>query len=382
MKRIAWWTVAVVLFASTAAAWAEKKPVDEKPRIDVVFVLDTTGSMGGLIQAAKEKIWAIANTLATAKPVPDIRLGFVAYRDRGDDCVTRLTPLTDDLDAAYVELMDFQAAGGGDAPESVNQALNEAVTRMPWRTDGRTYRVIFLVGDCPPHMDYPDDVKYPVTCEAAAKAGITVNTIQCGTDSATPETWRDIAHRAEGRYFRVEQSGSAIVASTPYDAELAELARKLDETRVYYGTAAARRQNGQRAEAAGEIYSHASLEAQAARAVFNGSKAGDRNFRGVQELVGDAADGRVKLAEVKEAELPEPMKAMSAEQRTEFVRAKQVEREKVRAQIRDLADKRQQHLEAEAKKAAGKATLDQGIFDCIREQAGRRGIEYEGGPAL
>jgi hypothetical protein len=107
-------------------------PVDPltntRPRIDVVFVLDTTGSMGGLIQAAKEKIWSIATTMASAQPAPVIRMGLVAYRDRGDAYVTRVVDLSDDLDSLYATLMDFQAAGGGDGPESVNQALHTAAS--------------------------------------------------------------------------------------------------------------------------------------------------------------------------------------------------------------------------------------------------------------
>src|SRR5881394_2481834 len=57
-------------------------------RVEVVFVLDTTGSMGGLIAAAKEKVWSIASTLAQARQAPEISMGLVAYRDRGDAYVT------------------------------------------------------------------------------------------------------------------------------------------------------------------------------------------------------------------------------------------------------------------------------------------------------
>ena len=84
----------------------------QTPKIDVVFVLDTTGSMGGLIQTAKEKIWAIASTMASAQPTPELRIGLVAYRDRGDAYVTRVVDLSDDLDSVYATLMDFQADGG------------------------------------------------------------------------------------------------------------------------------------------------------------------------------------------------------------------------------------------------------------------------------
>ena len=87
---------------------------NEKPKVEAVFVLDTTGSMSGLIQAAKEKIWSIANTMAQAEQAPEIRIGLVAYRDRGDDYVTKVVDLSTDLDSVYATLMDFRAAGGGD----------------------------------------------------------------------------------------------------------------------------------------------------------------------------------------------------------------------------------------------------------------------------
>ena len=89
-------------------------PPDNSARIDVVFLLDTTGSMSGLIAAAKAKIWSIADQLAEGRPEPHIRMGLVAYRDRGDAYVTRKQDLTDDIDDLYGHLTALQAAGGGD----------------------------------------------------------------------------------------------------------------------------------------------------------------------------------------------------------------------------------------------------------------------------
>jgi len=102
----------------------------EMPSIEVMFVLDTTGSMSGLIAAAKEKIWSIANTLASADPAPEIKMGLVGYRDRGDAYITTFTDLFDDLDAVYTQLMRFQADGGGDTPESVNRPIG-VITPTP-----------------------------------------------------------------------------------------------------------------------------------------------------------------------------------------------------------------------------------------------------------
>src|SRR3989442_11111831 len=100
------------------------------PRVEVAFVLDTTGSMARLIDGAKRKIWSIANQLASGQPTPKVRIALVAYRDRGDTYVTQVRDLTDDIDAVYADLQRLTADGGGDTPESVDQALDEAVRRL------------------------------------------------------------------------------------------------------------------------------------------------------------------------------------------------------------------------------------------------------------
>src|SRR5262249_1120686 len=77
-------------FALAPAALADTGPsMTGRPVVEVVFVLDTTGSMGPLIEGAKRKIWSIATTIIDCAPDADIRMGLVAYRDIGDDYVTR-----------------------------------------------------------------------------------------------------------------------------------------------------------------------------------------------------------------------------------------------------------------------------------------------------
>src|SRR5262245_59603806 len=105
---------ALAILAGPAAAQERKpggKPADPKgrPEVEVVFCLDTTGSMGGLIDAAKKKIWAICNQIAGGSPTPRLKVGPVAYRDRGDAYVTKVFDLTEDLDAVHANLMGFKA---------------------------------------------------------------------------------------------------------------------------------------------------------------------------------------------------------------------------------------------------------------------------------
>ncbi len=354
----------------------------ERPAVEVVFVLDTTGSMGGLIAAAKDKIWSIANTLASADPAPLIRMGLVGYRDRGDTYVTVATPLSDDLDAVYTHLMQFQADGGGDGPESVNQALYEAVTRPDWSRDAKTYRVVFLVGDAPPHMDYQDDVRYAESCRLATERDIVINTIQCGAMSETTPVWRQIARLAEGRFFQVAQAGSAVLYDTPYDDRIAALSAELDATRIHYGDKAQLAAMQERKREADSIYEAAAPAAVAKRTIFNASRAGSKNFLGTQELVADVISGRVDMEAVKTEELPENLQSMGPAERKAYIAKKAAERQALQDEIAELGQKRQAFIEAKVKEeGGGEKSLDAQIYRCIKTQAAAKAIRYTGGPA-
>src|SRR5438105_2021973 len=89
-------------------------PKPEPPTVEVVFALDTTGSMEGLIEGAKRKIWSLVDFIASGQPRPRVRIGLVAYRDKGDEYVTRFYNLSEDMDAVFEHLSSFRADGGGD----------------------------------------------------------------------------------------------------------------------------------------------------------------------------------------------------------------------------------------------------------------------------
>jgi len=351
---------------------------DNRSRIDVVFVLDTTGSMGGLIQAAKEKIWSIATTLAAAQPAPEIRMGLVAYRDRGDAYVTRVVDLSSDLDSVYATLMDFQADGGGDGPESVNRALHDAIHQVSWSQQAGTYKVVFLVGDAPPHMDYQDDVQYPDTLREARTKGIVVNAIQCGHSGDTTPAWQQIAELGAGRYFEVEQAGNAVAIATPFDEKIASLSKKLDATRLYYGTPEEKEKQQRKLDAAEKLHAAASVESRARRAAFNASDSGAANFLGKGELVEDVTSGRVDLSRIDKDQLPEPIQAMAPAAQAAVIRETAGRRNELQRQIDDLAKQRAAYLDRKVEEAGGaRDSLDDQIYRTVREQAGKLGMSYE-----
>jgi len=369
--------------ATYASTETDSIITSEQSTVEVMFVLDTTGSMGGLISAAKEKIWSIANTLSSADPAPDIKMGLVGYRDRGDQYITIVTKLSDDLDKVYSDLIQFQANGGGDGPESVNQALNDAVIKAEWNLDASVYRVIFLVGDAPPHMDYNDDVKFQDTCRVAAKKNIIINTIQCGNMGGTKEVWQEIAKLGKGDFFQVAQSGSAVLYDTPYDKKIAGLSRKIDDTRIFYGTDSYMMEIKEKKDISDKLYDTAAPSAVAKRAIFNSSKSGKKNFLGSQELIYDLENKAINISEIKSEELPDELRNMEPEVLENHVKKLGTERKKLQTEMEQLARQRQAYIENQVKNESGlkENSLDYKIYQCIKSQAAGKEIIYKDGPA-
>jgi Mg-chelatase subunit ChlD len=340
------------------------------PRIEVCFVLDTTGSMSGLIEGAKLKIWSIANQMVSAKPAPRLKIALIGYRDRGDEYIVRRYDLTDDIDTVYANLQKFQAGGGGDTPESVNQALDEAVNKIAWSADHGVLKIVFLVGDSPPHMDYPDDVKYQATCAAAAKRDLIINTVQCGANGDTTRVWQDIANLAEGKSVAINQSGDMQVISTPMDGELTSLNVAIGRTLTPYGAVAMQRAVLAK-QAASEV---AAAPAAADRLTYN-SMSG-RTVQGGGDLVDDLKDKRIILAEVKRDELPPEMQHMTLAQQETFLRAKAEERHKIQTRITELIKLRQNYVQEQMRQQTGKGGFDAQVQAIVTEQAKAKGIQY------
>jgi Mg-chelatase subunit ChlD len=347
--------------------------------LEMVFVLDTTGSMGGLLEGAKQKIWGIVNEVMQSPSKPSVRVGLVAYRDTGDSYVTQVLPLTNDLDRVYTTLMDYSAGGGGDWPENVRRGLADGVSRSGWSPNsGHVARVIFLVGDAPPHDDYGNEPDTLATTAEAVRAGMIVNTVQCGDAVDTRLAWQEIARRGEGQYFAIAQDGGVQAIATPYDARLSELGGKLGATFTAYGGGGGPKGKDYReAVAATQIASEnkvaarAPSVAQADRAV---NKALNKDAY-IGDLLQAVENGTVKLEAVGAEELPDDLQKLSPDERKKEVEKRLSERRKVREEIVTLSKKRDEFIAAERKKSSGgKAGFDTAVAAALKQQMSRKGI--------
>lgn len=172
----------------------------EAPRMDVVFLIDTTGSMDDEIAVVKESIVDMITEIERGKPAPDVRFGLVLYRDRGDEYVTKTFELTRDTDSIIRTVRDIRSGGGGDTPESVNEALHEAVSNINWDKDIDTEKTIFLIGDAEPHY-YEQDYRWQDEVKRALDDYIIINTIGCsGLSNEGVSVFTDIAKSSEGSF--------------------------------------------------------------------------------------------------------------------------------------------------------------------------------------
>ncbi len=196
---------AVLVRGQSNAVQVQLGAVAPQPvRLDLVFLIDATGSMGDEIAKLKASMRAIAQQLAELPAQPDICWGLVSYRDRGDAYLTRTHDFTDDLTAFQRQLAGVQAAGGGDTPEALNEALHEAVHGLSWREQAA--RMVVLVADAPPHLDYGGCTSAPDTDGVSPPAG---QRAVLGRPGDCPQYDRDMqAALAKGiKLFAVGASG-------------------------------------------------------------------------------------------------------------------------------------------------------------------------------
>jgi hypothetical protein len=378
IRRVKLLLAATFLLASAVAhARAHEPPLlppeqQGQRHVDLVIALDTSSSMDGLIDAARQKLWDVVSLLGTAKPQPVLRVGVVSYGNTGyaaqEGWVRKDIDLTTDLDQVYAKLFALRTNGGS---EYVARAVKVATEQMQWDQDPKTLKIIFVAGNEPANQD--PVVRVEDAVGGARQKNIFVNAIYCGSAGAWETAgWAQVASLGKGQYAAIDHTQKVAIA-TPMDAELARLSAQLSSTYVGFGRAGRAKAENQMAQDANA--SSAGVAAAASRAVGKTSSL----YRNDDWDLVDAKKGKkVDVKALAAEELPAEMRAMAPAEREAYVEKKAKERAEIQKRIAELSKRRDEYIRAESAKAAGAnaKAVDSALNGTLKRQAESAGFAF------
>jgi hypothetical protein len=345
--------------------------VAEPRAVDLAICLDTSGSMTGLINAARQKLWAIVNELALAEPTPKLRVALLTFGNDGHDpedgWVRIDSGLTDDLDLISQKLFALRTNGG---TEYVGRVLHYT-EQLDWHPSDDALKLIVVAGN--ESADQDQQVPFRSTCKTLITRGIMINSIYCGpaTDGIAPG-WQEVARLADGQFACIDQDHGTIVVESPFDEQLAALSAAINETYVPFGAGGREGVANQAAQDANAASLNSAAEASRARTK------GQALYHCAWDLVDACAAGQVKLEDVAQGDLPERMQMMTAEQRAAYVDEMGRRRAEIKQQIETVSKQREAFVQQEMQRQAldGSKGLDDVIRRAVREQAQQKGLNF------
>jgi hypothetical protein len=346
-------------------------------KIQVALLLDTSGSMDGLIEQAKSQLWKMVNELATSKKngkAPAIELALYEYGksslSEGKGYLQELVPLTSDLDLVSEKLFGLTTNGG---EEYCGWAIQDATKNLKWSASNEDLKIIIIAGN---EEFTQGPIDYKKSCKEAITNGIVVNTIYCGDcEEGIRYMWKDGADRADGKYMCINQNDQVAHIETPYDSEIGTLNEALNKTYIAFGQTGKEKKARQLSQDKNAESYGASNNAE--RAISKSKKSTYSN------ATWDAVDAMEEnddfIEEVEEEQLPDEMKDMNMEERKEYIEKKGKERAAIQAKIQEAAKKRTTFIVEKRKEAAGdnKNTLDAVMLKTVREQAEKQAFKFE-----
>ncbi len=349
--------------------------INRKPVVQMAILLDTSGSMSGLIDQARGELWAIVNEFIYARKdgtAPQVQVALFEYGKSTvpseDGFVRLIVPFTTDLDKISEELFALKTNGGD---EYCGWVIKDAVEKLKWSDRAEDLKVIFIAGNEPFTQG---NVDYKESCKAAIEKGIIVNTIHCGSESEGIEgKWKDGAVLADGRFLNIDHNRAIVHIAAPQDQQITALNSRLNETYIAYGAKGFEFQTRQ--EAQDKNATVLSAEAAVQRAV---AKSSANYVNAGWDLVDAVNNNKVKIEELKDIELPENMQTMSESERKEYVIQQSKKRAEIQEQIQKLNAERKKYVAAEMKKLQKEGdTLGSAVIETIRKQAKSKNFEFE-----
>ncbi len=350
------------------------KVVKERPVIQMAILLDTSGSMQGLIAQAKSQLWTIVNEMATSKRSglsPRLNVALYEYGkssiSRSEGYIKMIVPLSADLDRLSEELFKLRTNGGS---EYCGQVIQSATNELRWSKNNSDLKVIFIAGNEPFTQG---SVDYRVACKDAITKGIIVNTIFCGDAREGIRTfWKDGADLADGKYINIDQNKKVVYISAPQDKEIITLGMKLNKTYIAYGRKGLLKKARQTKQDKNALAMSKEVMVQRAAA-----KSNIQYENSSWDMVDAVKEGKLDLDKLDEKELPEEMQKMTKDERKKYVLKMKMKRKDIQEKIKVLKKARDKYVIEQRKKESGKDTLDSAILRAIRKQAGKKGYKFD-----
>ncbi|MCV9931947.1 VWA domain-containing protein [Flavobacterium sp. LS1R47] len=352
----------------------EKPITAEKTKIQVALLLDTSSSMDGLIDQAKSRLWNIVNTLTTLKydgKTPDIEIALYEYGNDGlskqSNYIRQIAPLSTDLDLISEKLFSLSTNGGN---EYCGAVIQDATKQLKWAKDNNNMKLIYIAGN---EEFNQGGINYKEAISNALKNDIYVNTIYCGDKTqGINELWKDGADYGKGKYFNIDSNQTVRYIVTPYDVEITKCNEKINKTYIGYGSKGSEKKMNQ--EMQDKNAQKVSASNYAERAVSK-SKAVYKNDS--WDLVDKVKDDATAISKIKKEELPAELRNKSTAELKVIVAQKTKERENIQKEIGELAKKRQEYIDTEAKKTKKQDDLGNAINTSIVAFAKVKGYTVE-----
>ena len=338
--------------------------------IQVALLLDTSGSMNGLIEQAKSQLWNILNTLSRIQKGNQEAELQIALYEYGNPSTTnsefqihQLSEFTTDMDLISEKLFSLSTNGGD---EYCGAVIKKSLEDLEWN-DNESMKMIYIAGN---EAFTQGPIHYSEACAQAKSKGIVVNTIFCGNQSdGIRALWNNGAFAGGGDYINIAHNEATVYISTPYDDKIEKLNSQLNDTYIPYGDKGSEKQRNQRRQDTNaSMYSRSNV---ADRISFKSSK----KYKSEDWDLIDAYNkdkSILKSADIKS----DKYKSMTIEDLEANIEAVSIERESVQKQIRALDNQRREYKASEAKKNKGgiKNSLQQSILKTIEMQAKKKGF--------
>lgn len=353
---------------------------DEKALTQIAILLDTSGSMKGLIDQARCQLWNAVSELATAsKDGSPVNLEIAVYQYGSGSIpaeqgyLRQVIGFTDNLDEVSRALFSLTVGG---SKEFCSQTINHALDELEWSSSPTDYRAVFIAGN---ESFDQGKVDFGEALPKALSKEILINSIYClqSKEKVAPSQWVSAAQLAKGLPFEINHNHHLPEMKTPYDAKMRELNKEMNETFVWYGEGgekAAKNQKMQDANMA-KMSDHAFAARMSA-------KIGHLYHHAHSDLIDALDHGLVKLDKMPVAKMPEHLRAMSTEQRMAYLEKKIADRQKVRRQMADDISKRHAFVQRKMSEMTGAKNsqmmvLGDALVRAVRQQAMARGFQFE-----